>query len=141
MDYKYLYIKFIGLLLVIFGFGYSLTAFYNIFDVLVGNKIILANTSLLVTSMGSLFPLFIFVFGMFFYFYGDVYKEKSNKLIFICSIIVLLIGIFKLLLLNDFIYGHIGIINSCLDFVHPSFGYVSLLLGLLLIGGRIKFKY
>lgn len=141
MNLKYWYIKFIGLLLVIFGFGYSLTAFYNFFDVLLADKIVLANVNLWINSIGIIFPLFIFIFGMFFYFYGDVYQEKPKKSILICSIVVNVVGIIKLLLINETIYNKLGEVGHCLDFVHPSFAYITLLLGIVLIYGHVKYKY
>ena len=131
MNLKFWYIKFVGLLLVTLGFGNSLIVFYKLFDVIFADKIILANTNLLVTGLGSIFPLFIFIFGMFFYFYCDIYQEKPKRLI--CGL--------KLLLMNDSLCNAFGVVGHLLDFVHVSFAYGCLVLGLLLIYGHIKYKY
>lgn len=135
MSIKFLYMKLVGLLMVIIGFTYSLTSFYNFFDVIFGHKIVVESANIYVMSIGLIFPLFIFVFGVFFYFYADIYNEKPSKLVFILSIITMIIGIIKILI-------YIKIIPLYLmEFIHISFAYCILILSIMLIYGKLKYKY
>lgn len=135
MSIKFLYMKLVGLLMVVVGFTYSLTSFYNFFDVIFGNKIMVESANIYIMSIGLIFPLFIFIYGIFFYFYADIYKDKSSKLVFILSIITFIIGISKLVLYNKIIPSYL------MEFTHISFAYCVLILSIMLIYGKLKYKY
>ena len=78
---KFTYMKLISLLLIILGFGYSITSFSNFYAYLFGD-IIIANANTYIMATGLLFPLYTFIFGVFFYFYTDKYFAyiKDNDL-------------------------------------------------------------
>ena len=141
MTAKFLYMKLLGLMSVTFGFGYCLTSFYNFFDVVLGNGLVDANANLYIMSLGLIFPLFIFIFGVFFYFYADVYHDKKSNAILISTIIVTMIGILKLLLFNDKVVKILWFVKDLMGFIHISFAYVVLIISILLIYGRLKYKY
>ena len=126
---KFVYMKLLGLLLVVLGFSYSLTSFSNFYAYLYGD-IEIANANIFVMSIGLLFPLYMFIFGVFFYFYTDKQFAYINPW-------VLGSGIFL------FIGGLIRLITSTgiMEFIHSSFAYVLLVLASLVIFGCIKFKY
>ena len=71
MKSRFIYMKFLGLLLVVIGFSYSITSFYNFFSYIFDSKIFSENLNIIVSSIGLLFPLTVFVFGVYFYFYTD----------------------------------------------------------------------
>ncbi len=126
---KYVYMKLVGLILVVVGFSYSLTSFTNFWAYLYGD-ITIANANIYIMSLGLIFPLFIFIFGVYFYFYTDKQPEYINPFILFSSVEMLLVGIFRLI-----------IKTGLMQFLHLSFGFVSILFGVLLIYGCIKFKY
>ena len=139
MTLKYLYMKLVGLLIVTIGFSYSITTFYNLFDVIFGDKKIPASYNIYVMGISVIFPLFVFIFGVFFYLYADFKVNKKSLWTLICIIIILIFGVVKILLTLPLFmtlpYHYI------FDFVHVSFGYVAIILSVLLVYGRIKYKY
>ena len=126
---KFVYMKLVGLILVIVGFSYSLTSFSNFWAYLYGD-ISIANANIYIMSIGLLFPLYMFIFGVFFYFYTDKQPTVINPFMMFSGIEMIIIGIFRLI-----------ISNGIMQFIHLSFGFVSLLFGILIIYGCIKFKY
>ncbi len=126
---KYAYMKLLGLVLVVVGFSYCLTSFSNFFAYLYGD-ILIANANIYVMTSGLLFPLYMFIFGVFFYFYTDKQFAYINPYILTSGIIILGAGLLR-----------IFISHGIMEFIHLSFGYVSILLGSLVIYGCIRFKY
>ena len=126
---KFFYKKIVGLLMVIAGFSYSLTTFYNFYDYIFGNQVI-ANANILIMSIGLLFPLYIFIFGIYFYFYQDREFGNVNPFIMITSIVMIIIGILRMI-----------ISNGIMQFIHFSFAYVIVFLAILLFAGCKRFKY
>ena len=126
---KYVYMKLIGLMLVILGFSYSITTFSNFYAYLYGD-IIIANANVYLMCIGLLLPLYMFIFGIYFYFYTDKEFAYINPFILMSGIGMILSGFLKMLT------------NSVvLIFIHQSFSYVLILFGILLIIGCIRYKY
>ena len=126
---KFFYKKIVGLLMVIAGFSYSLTTFYNFYDYIFGNQVI-ANANILIMSIGLLFPLYTFIFGIYFYFYQDKEFGNVNPFIMITSIVMMIIGIIRVI-----------ISDGIMQFIHFSFAYVIVFLAILLFVGCKRFKY
>ncbi len=126
---KFLYMKILGLFMVILGFSYCLTSFYNFYDYIFGVNYI-ANVNVWIMAIGLIFPLYTFIFGVFFYFYTDRDFASINPFILSSGISLLIIGI-----------SRIFISNGIMEFLHYTFPYVLVILSLLLIYGCIKFKY
>ena len=126
---KFLYMKVLGLLMVILGFSYCLTSFSNFYAYLFGD-LLLANANIYIMSIGLIFPLYTFIFGIYFYFYSDRFFAEINPFIFASGIMMFVVGIVRLF-----------INNGIMQFLHFSFSYVILSLSLLLIYGCIRYKY
>lgn len=126
---KYFYMKILGLFIVILGFSYCMTSFYNFYDYIFGTLTI-ANSSIVIMSLGLLFPLYTFIFGIFFYFYTDKDFGKINYFIFSTAISMLIVGITRLI-----------ISNGIMEFLHISFAYVLIIISVLLIYGCFRYKY
>jgi len=137
MKGRYLYMKFLGLLLVLTGFSYSLTSFNNFFSYIFKTKIFPENLNIYMISSGLIIPLFIFIFGVFFYFYTDYNINKINKFIFISYVLLLIIGITMIVFSNKSFLN----INQIFEFIHISLSYVLIPLSLMGIFGCIKYKY
>lgn len=140
MMVRYIYLKFIGFLLVILGFSYSMTSFYNFYDYIFGN-IVIASSNVFVMSLGLLIPLYMLVFGIYFYFYADTNITKINKFIFGSSIFLMVIGIINIILKTSVVYNNLFVLAQIMEFLHWSIGYVLLTLGISIIVGCIKYKY
>lgn len=139
MNAKFWYMKILGFLITIIGFSYSLTSLYNFFDIVFENKIMVEGSNILVMSLGIIFVIFVFIFGVFFYFYADVFKNERNKLVLISIIIMFIISIINILSSSiDFVSRFF---NDLVELIHPSFGYANLILGVLLVYGYFKYKY
>ena len=140
MTNRYLYMKFIGLLLVIVGFSYSLTSFNNFFSFIFKTRIFPENFNILFVSIGLVFPLYIFVYGVFFYFYTDFNITKINKFIFITNLVFIIVSI--VMLIFKYLYNLNGIvIFQIFEFIHISLVPCLLLLGILGLYGCFKYKY
>ena len=137
MKGRFLYMKFLGLLLVLIGFSYSLTSFNNFFSYIFKTKIFPENLNIYMISSGLIIPLFIFIFGVFFYFYTDYNINKINKFIFISYVLLLIIGITMIVFSNKSFLN----INQIFEFIHISLSYVLIPLSFMGIFGCIKYKY
>ena len=126
---KFVYMKLVGLIMVIVGFSYSITSFTNFYAYLFGD-IIIANANKYLMTTGLIFPLYMFIFGVYFYFYIDRNPEDINPFILISGLCMNVAGILRL-----FINGGI------MEFIHISFGFVLILFGLLVVFGCVKYKY
>ncbi len=126
---KFVYMKLLGLILVIVGFSYCMTSFYNFYEYIFGD-VQIANASTIIMSLGLLFPLYTFIFGMYFYFYTDKQFATINPFILISGVGLLVVGISRLF-----------VNNGIMQFIHISFAYVLISCGLLLIYGVFRYKY
>ncbi len=126
---KYVYMKLLGLALVVIGFSYSLTSFTHFFAYLYGD-IKVADANIVLMCLGLLFPLYMFIFGVFFYFYTDKQFAYINPFVLSSGIFLLIGGILR-----------IFISSGLMEFVHYSFTYALILFGLAVILGCIRFKY
>lgn len=126
---KYFYMKLVGLALVIIGFSYCLTSFSNFYAYLFGD-IEIANGNILLMMSGLVFPLYMFIFGVFFYFYTDKQFAYINPYVLGSGIFLFVSGIVRLF-----------VSHGIMEFIHISFGFVSIFMGLLIIFGCIRFKY
>ena len=137
---RFLYSKFLGLLLVVLGFSYCMTSFYNFYEYAFG-KISIANANILVMGLGLLIPLYMFIFGIYFYLYADRNIIKVNKFILITALMLIIIGILCLFFNNSIIYTKLFFIAQITEFLHTSVGYSMIILGIMIIYGCIKYKY
>ncbi len=126
---KYVYMKLVGLILVIVGFSYCLTSFSNFYAYLYGD-IHIANANIVLMVIGLLFPLHMFIFGVFFYFYTDKQFAKINPFVFTSGIVILISGILRLI-----------ISSGIMEFIHLSYAFVAIVLGLSVVLGCLRFKY
>ena len=126
---KFLFMKTLALFMVVLGFSYSMTSFYNFYSYLFGITHI-ANGNTIIMALGLLFPLYTFIFGVYFYFYTDKDFASINPLILSSGISLLIFGISR-------IFINYGI----MEFIHFTFSYVIIVLSVLLIYGCIKYKY
>lgn len=126
---KFLYMKILGLFMVILGFSYCLTSFHNFYAYLFGDLLI-ANANIYLMSCGLIIPLYIFIFGIYFYFYSDRFFAKINPFIFITGVWMFIVGILRIF---------IG--TGLMQFLHFTFAYVSIILAILLVYGCLKYKY
>lgn len=132
--------KFLGFLLVILGFSYSMTSFYNFYSYLFGN-VIIASANVVIMAFGLLVPLYMLIFGLYFYFYADTNITKINNYIFISSLSLLITGIVIIVLKNDIIYRNFFFIAQITEYLHVSFGYILTFLGIMIVYGCVKYKY
>ena len=107
---KFIYMKLVGLFLVIVGFSYCLTSFSNFYAYLYGD-IVIANANIILMTSGLLFPLYMFIFGVFFYFYTDKQFAYINPFILTSGIGMIIVGLLRLI---------IG--SGIMEFIHISFG-------------------
>ena len=126
---KYIYMKLVGFILVILGFSYCLTSFSNFYAYLFGD-IQIANANIYLMTMGLLFPLYMFLFGVFFYFYTDRQFAYINPFVLSSGIVMLVWGILRIFLSR-----------GLMQFIHFSFSFISILMGLLIVIGCLRFKY
>jgi len=140
MKNRFLYMKFLGLLLVIVGFSYSITGFNNFFSYIFKTRIFAENLNIYIMSMGLIIPLFVFVYGVYFYFYTDFNIVKINKFIFISNIIFFIISLLMLMINNLNIFKNI-LFFQIFNFLHISLALCLLVLSLMGIYGCFKYKY
>lgn len=137
MKSRFLYMKSLGLLLVILGFSYSITSFYNFFEYIFDYKIYPENLNIYLMSVGPIIPLFVFVYGVYFYFYTDFNITKISKLVFTINLSLFVISVL-FIIFKDVSYFKIG---QIFELVHKSFGYLLLVLASLGIYGCFKYKF
>ena len=137
MKNRYFYMKFLGLLLVLVGFSYSITSFNNLFSYIFKTKIFAENLNIILMSIGLIIPLYTFLFGVYFYFYTDYNIDKINKYIFISNIVLLVIGIVMISITGIKFLN----IYQIFEFIHNSLAYCLIVLSILGIYGCIKYKY
>ncbi|MBR3660749.1 MAG: hypothetical protein IKN63_02475 [Bacilli bacterium] len=140
MKSRFLYMKFLGLLLVVIGFSYSITSFNNFFSFIFKTSIFSENLNIFLVSLGLIMPLFTFVFGVYFYFYTDFNITKINKLIFVSYLVMMIIGIAMIIIKELYNIKNIFIFQI-FEFNHISFAYCLILLSIMGIYGCFKYKY
>lgn len=140
MKIRYLYMKFLGLLLVLVGFSYSITSFNNFFSYIFRTRIFPENLNIFLICIGLIIPLYIFIYGIYFYFYTDFNITKINKFIFISNILFLMIGI-VMILFNELSSVKNISIFQIFEFLHISLSYVLISLSIMGIYGCFKYKY
>ena len=126
---KFFYMKIVGLFLVIVGFSYSMTSFYNFYDYLFGDLVI-ANSNIYIMSLGLLFPLYAFIFGIYFYFYTDKFANYINPFILGNGFFLLIVGLLRLF-----------VSNGIMQFIHYTYSIPMMILAVLLIYGCFRYKY
>ena len=140
MKSRYIYMKFLGLLLVIVGFSYSLTTFNNFFSFIFKTRIFSENLSVYLVWISLIMPVYIFVYGVYFYFYTDFNITKISKFLLISNIVVLIYGILLLIIKTLYSLKNIYLFQV-FEFNHISFGLCLILLGIMGIIGCFKYKY
>ena len=140
MMVRFLYMKFIGFLVVVLGFSYCMTSFYNFYEYVFG-KIVIASSNILLMSLGLLIPLYMLIFGIYFYFYADKNITKINKFIVSSAILFIGVGGLCLILKGTFLYDTLFFVAQIIEFLHISIGFVLLILGIMIVYGCIKYKY
>lgn len=140
MNIKMLYMKLVGFVLVVTGFAYSLTSFYNFWSYLFGD-IIVANTNVGIMAIGLIVPLYLFIFGVYFFFYADRDEKKINMFILGSAVFMLIAGFLLVGCRMDIFYTKFFKITQICELLHPSIGYSSFVFGILLVYGCIKYRY
>ena len=140
MKIRYIYMKFLGLLLVLIGFSYSITSFNNFFSYIFKTRIFSENINLFLIIICLMIPLYIFVYGVYFYFYTDFNIQKINKFIFITNIIFLIIGV-AMILFNQLSFLKYSFMVQIFEFLHVSLAYCLIFLSFMGIYGCFKYKY
>ena len=132
--------KFLGLLLVIIGFSYSLTSFNNFFSFIFKTRIFNDNLNIYIVSLGLIFPLYVFIYGVYFYFYTDFNITKINKYIFISNLIFFITGVTMIIFKELYLLNSI-LIFQLFEFLHISFAPCLLTVSILGLIGCFKYKY
>ena len=140
MKGRYLYMKFLGLLLVIIGFSYSITSFNNFFSFIFKTRIFAENLNIFLVSIGLIMPLYTFVYGVYFYFYTDFNITKINKYLFISNLIMGIVGIVMLIIKELYNLNNIYLFQI-FEFNHISFGICLIILASMGLYGCFKYKY
>ncbi len=140
MKSRFLYMKILGLLLVIAGFSYSITSFNNFFSYIFHTRIFDQNLNIYLMSIGLIVPVSMFIYGIYFYFYTDFNITKINKFIFIFNVILLIIGVLMLLVKQFNIFPNFRLFQI-FEFLHSSYTYPILLLSFMGLYGCYKYKY
>lgn len=126
---KFWYQRIFGLIIVLLGFSYSMTSFYNFYDYLFGDLII-ANANIFIMAVGLIFPLYTFIFGIHYYFYHDEKFENVNPFIFTTGIMMGIVGLLRLF-----------VNNGIMQFLHYSFSYVMIICSIIVLYGAFRYKY
>ncbi len=140
MKSRFLYMKFLGLLLVIVGFSYSITSFNNFFSYIFKTRIFAENLNIFVMSLGLIIPLSMFIYGVYFYFYTDFNLKKINKFIFGYNIFLVIMSMFMLIFKQFNFFPNI-MFKQVFEFLHKSYTYPIILLSLMGLYGCFKYKY
>ena len=140
MMVRFIYMKFIGFLLVVLGFSYCMTSFYNFYEYIFGN-IVIASSNIFIMVLGLIIPLYMLIFGLYFYFYADKNITKVNNFIISSGILFIILGTLCLLLKGTILYEIIFFIAQIVEFLHISIGFVLLILGIMIVYGCFQYKY
>ena len=135
-----MYILYLGLLLVIVGFSYSITSFNNFFSFIFKTRIFSENLNIYLMSIGLIVPLYVFVYGVYFYFYTDFNIVKINRFIFISNLLFFIFGVLIILFKELYVLNNV-LILQIFEFIHISMAPCLIILSLLGIFGCFKYKY
>lgn len=140
MRSRFLYMKFLGLLLVLIGFSYSITSFSNFFAYIFDFEIFVSNLNIYIASIGLIIPLYVFVYGVYFYFYSDFNITKISKFLLFSNLFLLIIALLMMVLntLGTYFESPIWFI---FEFIHPTFAYLLIIVSLMGIYGCFKYKF
>ena len=92
------------------------------------------------TSIGLIVPLYIFVYGVYFYFYTDFNITKINKFIFISNLLFFIVSILIIIFKELYIINNVFIFQI-FEFIHISIVPCLLVLSILGLIGCFKYKY
>ena len=132
--------KFLGLLLVLIGFSYSITSFNNFFAYIFKTRIFDENLNIILMSLGLIVPLYTFIFGIYFYFYTDFNITKISKFLFISYLVLLIIGI-SMIYIHSLNSHTSFLILQIFEFIHISFAPIIIILSGLGLYGCYRYKY
>jgi len=139
MRNRFLYMKFLGLLLVLVGFSYSITSFTNFFSYIFDFKIYVESLNIYVMSIGLIIPIIVFIYGVYFYFYTDFNITRISNLIFGTNIFLFIISVLMIIFKSINYYSFP--LFQIFEFIHTSFSYCMLVLASMGIYGCFKFKF
>lgn len=139
MRNRFLYMKFLGLLLVLIGFSYTITSFNNFFSYIFETKIFEENLNIYIMSIGLIVPVSVFVYGVYFYFYSDFNITKVSKLLLGINLFYFAISII-MFMFNNLSFNDISILQLFL-FIHHTFSYCLFILSILGLYGCYKYKF
>ena len=139
MKSRFIYMKLLGLILVLIGFSYSITSFNNFFSYIFNTRIFPENLNIFVMAIGLIIPLSVFIYGVYFYFYTDFNITKINKFIFFYNLVLFIIS--TIMIIIDYLKLDSLMIFQVFEFIHSSFSYLGILLSLMGIYGCFKYKY
>ena len=140
MKSRFLYMKFLGLLFVLVGFSYSITSFNNFFGYIFDYKIFVENLNIYVMTIGLILPLYVFIYGIYFYFYTDFNITKINIFILLSNLSLLVIGAWMAIFTKTSGYFDFWFLQI-FAFIHPTFAYCLVFLSLMGIYGCFKYKF
>ncbi len=136
-----LYFKTIAILLIIVGLSFSITSLNKLYGVVFFNHIIYEEANLLIMSIGILFPVSMFVSGIYLYFNLDYRAKKLKILILVFSIIFTILGLFYIIGTVTEYQNILKTIFQTSYFLNETYGYISCILGLCLIYGVLNYRY
>lgn len=139
MTVRNLLIKFIGFLLIVIGLTYSITSLNKFFAYLYGD-ITVSNGHTILMAIGIIIPLYIFIYGIFYFVYYDNDITRINKVMLNLSILIMVFGLLILLLKINYMVINLFGLSQIVYFLHPSLAYVSIVLGALSTFACIKYK-
>lgn len=126
---KYFYMKILGFFMVVLGFGYCMTSFFNFYSYIFG-ELQIANANIYIMSLGLIFPLYTFIFGVFFFFYSDKKFAVINPFILTSGVMMFIVG-----------FSRLFISSGIMQFLHFSYSFVMIVLGIMLTAGCLRYKY
>ena len=91
-------------------------------------------------TIGLIFPLATFIYGIYFYFYSDFNITKINKYLFSLNIFFFIISVLMIIFNNINVFSNFTIFQV-FEFIHYSYAYCLLILALLGIYGCFKYKF
>ena len=91
-------------------------------------------------SIGVIIPFYIFISGIFYFVYYDNDITAINKNMLILSFLIIIFGIIIMIFKINYLVLNMFGISQIVYFLHPSLGYVAVILGGLSTFVCIKYK-
>ena len=91
-------------------------------------------------TIGLIVPLYLFIFGVYFYFYTDFNITKINKFIFISNILFVITGISIFVIKKIYEIKNIFFFQIY-EFLHISIAFCLILIAIMGLYGCYKYKY